>query len=210
MSEPDLTYPHDYRLICAGQPPAVVVGGQAVNLWAISYLDPNAEGINTRYGSADLDILSDPILLERLKQLAGWGYKSNDLRNFLDTRVAFEEGSVCPKRIATSWASYFCFALKITRSPPPASRRHRFNRRAEIDLHRRSLADDQTVPDLPVRTEAGRRITVGEDKADDTADHVANLRALNVTPHVTQNDSITATGKRHGRVQGSAIDCVLG
>lgn len=89
MSEPDLTYPHDYRLICAGQPPAVVVGGQAVNLWAISYLDPNAEGINTRYGSADLDILSDPILLERLKQLAGWGYKSNDLRNFLDTRVAF-------------------------------------------------------------------------------------------------------------------------
>ena len=85
-----------------------------------------------------------------------------------------------------------------------------FNRRAEIDLHRRSLADDQTVPDLPVRTEAGRRITVGEDKAYDTADHVANLRALNVTPHVTQNDSITATGKRHGRVQGSAIDCVLG
>src|SRR5262249_13314000 len=44
--------------------------------------------------------------------------------------------------------------------------------------------------------EAGRRITVGEDKAYDTADHVANLRAVNVTPHVTQNDSITATGKR--------------
>jgi hypothetical protein len=37
---------------------------------------------------------------------------------------------------------------------------------------------------------AGRRITVGEDKAYDTADHVANLRALNVTPHVVQNDSI--------------------
>jgi hypothetical protein len=34
---------------------------------------------------------------------------------------------------------------------------------------------------------AGRRITVGEDKAYDTADHVANLRALNVTPHVVQN-----------------------
>ena len=50
--------------------------------------------------------------------------------------------------------------------------------------------------------EAGRRITVGEDKAYDTADHVANLRALNVTPHVTQNDSITATGKR----RQSAID----
>ena len=50
--------------------------------------------------------------------------------------------------------------------------------------------------------EAGRRITVGEDKAYDTADHVANLRALNVTPHMTQNDSITATGKR----RQSAID----
>ena len=35
---------------------------------------------------------------------------------------------------------------------------------------------------------AGRRITVGEDKAYDTADHVANLRALNVTPHVVQNE----------------------
>ena len=43
---------------------------------------------------------------------------------------------------------------------------------------------------------------VGEDKASDTVDHVANLHALNVTPHVTQNDSITATGKR----RQSAID----
>jgi hypothetical protein len=34
---------------------------------------------------------------------------------------------------------------------------------------------------------AGRRITVGADKAYDTADHVAKLRAANVTPHVTQN-----------------------
>ena len=43
---------------------------------------------------------------------------------------------------------------------------------------------------------AGRRITAGEDKAYDTADHVANLRASNITPHVTQNDSPTKTGKR--------------
>ena len=42
----------------------------------------------------------------------------------------------------------------------------------------------------------GRRITVGEDKPYDTADHVTNLRAINVTPHVAQNDSITSTGKR--------------
>ena len=43
---------------------------------------------------------------------------------------------------------------------------------------------------------AGHRITAGEDKAYDTADHVANLRASNITPHVTQNDSPTKTGKR--------------
>ena len=39
----------------------------------------------------------------------------------------------------------------------------------------------------------GRRITVGEDKAYDTADHVTNLRAINVAPHVAQNDSITSS-----------------
>jgi transposase len=50
--------------------------------------------------------------------------------------------------------------------------------------------------------DAGHRITVGEDKAYDTADHVANLRAINVTPHVAQNEAITSTGKR----RHSAID----
>jgi transposase len=50
--------------------------------------------------------------------------------------------------------------------------------------------------------EAGHRITAGEDKAYDTAEHVANLRAINVTPHATQNDAITKTGKR----RKSAID----
>jgi transposase len=50
--------------------------------------------------------------------------------------------------------------------------------------------------------QVGRRLTVGEDKAYDTADHVANLRAINVTPHVAQNDSLTSTGKQ----RKSAID----
>ena len=48
----------------------------------------------------------------------------------------------------------------------------------------------------------GGRVTAGEDKAYDTADHVANLRAADVTPHVTQNDGVTKTGKR----RKSAID----
>jgi hypothetical protein len=51
-----------------------------------------------------------------------------------------------------------------------------------------------------VAKEAGHRITAGEDR--DTADHVANLRAINVTPHVTQHDGIGKTGKR----RRSAID----
>jgi transposase len=41
-----------------------------------------------------------------------------------------------------------------------------------------------------------RRITAGEDKAYDTADHVAALRDLGVTPHVARNDAETKTGKR--------------
>ena len=49
---------------------------------------------------------------------------------------------------------------------------------------------------------AGQHITAGEDKAYDTANHVANLRARNVTPHVTQNNSVTKTGKS----RQSAID----
>jgi transposase len=50
--------------------------------------------------------------------------------------------------------------------------------------------------------EAGHRITAGADKAYDTADHVAALRAANVTPHAAQNDCVTKTGKR----RKSAID----
>ena len=52
------------------------------------------------------------------------------------------------------------------------------------------------------RKAAGRRITAGEDKAYDTADHVANLRAIGVTPHVTQIQAVTKTGK----TRTSAID----
>jgi len=56
---------------------------------------------------------------------------------------------------------------------------------------------------LKARSKAvGRHITAGEDKAYDTTDHVAKLRAAHVTPHVTQNDGPTKTGKR----RKSAID----
>lgn len=54
--------------------------------------------------------------------------------------------------------------------------------------------------------QVGRRITAGEDKAYDTADHVANLRGANVTPHVTQNEALTKTGKlRRSAIDGRTI-----
>jgi hypothetical protein len=49
---------------------------------------------------------------------------------------------------------------------------------------------------LKDKARRGRRITIGEDKAYDTADHIAALRAMNVTPHVAQNDSLTKTCER--------------
>ena len=52
------------------------------------------------------------------------------------------------------------------------------------------------------RKAAGHQITVGEDKAYDTAEHVATLRKLEVTPHVKRNDAETKTGRR----RRSAID----
>lgn len=47
-----------------------------------------------------------------------------------------------------------------------------------------------------------RRITVGEDKAYDSRDHVAALRQINVTPHIAQNNQPT----KAGWARSSAID----
>lgn len=65
-------------------------------------------------------------------------------------------------------------------------------------------AERQAAEDMleAQREQAGHRISVGEDKAYDTADHVAALRDLEVTPHVAQNNSPTKTGK----CRRSAID----
>jgi transposase len=52
------------------------------------------------------------------------------------------------------------------------------------------------------RKEIGHRVTVGEDKAYDSRDHVAALRAAGITPHVAKNDKVSKTGRR----RKSAID----
>lgn len=64
---------------------------------------------------------------------------------------------------------------------------------------------EREVSQRMLKKQVGRssgRITVGEDKAYDTSDHVAALRKMKVTPHVAQNDAPTKTGKR----RRSAID----
>ena len=63
-------------------------------------------------------------------------------------------------------------------------------------------AERRTSETMLKKKASSRRITVGEDKAYDTRDHIAALRQLNVTPHVAQNDSVTKTGKN----RRSAID----
>jgi hypothetical protein len=61
---------------------------------------------------------------------------------------------------------------------------------------------ERRASEIMQRQGAAHRLTVGEDKAYYTADHVANLRAINVTSHVTQNQAVTKTGK----TRNNAID----
>lgn len=65
----DPTYPHDYRIIAGSDARPTIVGGQAVNLWAITFLEPNDVVLSTKYASEDLDVLSSPKVLAYLKSL---------------------------------------------------------------------------------------------------------------------------------------------
>lgn len=88
------TFPHDYRLICAGREMPIVVGGQAVNLWAISYLASESPDLRaTGFGSKDLDILADKQVLDYLKTVPGWTFKPNNTRNWTDSRLGFLHGT---------------------------------------------------------------------------------------------------------------------
>jgi len=93
-SDRDQTFPHDYRLICAGRVAPTVAGGQAVALWAISYLEKDGPDLRSdRYGSKDLDVLADKTVLDYLKTVPGWVFKPNDTRNWTDSRKGFLYGT---------------------------------------------------------------------------------------------------------------------
>jgi IS5 family transposase len=54
--------------------------------------------------------------------------------------------------------------------------------------HATGKAEREAAVAMVGEIKAGHRITLGADKAYDTADFVAEMRRLGVTPHVAQND----------------------
>ncbi len=91
MSDP--TYPYDYRIIAGSDVRPTIVGGQAVNLWAITFLEDGDPPLSTKYASDDLDVLSGPRVLEFLKGLEpGWRVEKTPFWNFGDGRQAVAYG----------------------------------------------------------------------------------------------------------------------
>lgn len=96
---PDPTYPHDYRIIAAGDLRPTIVGGQAVNLWAITFLEEDAADLTTKYASGDLDVLSTPRILEFLQQLGpDWRVDKIPFWSFGDGREAIARGFATDRR----------------------------------------------------------------------------------------------------------------
>jgi hypothetical protein len=79
------TTPHDYRVVCECEPAPIVVGGQAVNLWAINYLTPDVP--KTRLVSKDLDIVVTPEAFGKLQHVPGWVFQPRETRNWMDSRL---------------------------------------------------------------------------------------------------------------------------
>lgn len=89
----NFTFPHDYRVLFSGPELPVVAGGQAVNLWAITYLEEeHAQELITKYGSGDMDIVRNDAVIAFLKKLPGWRYEPTPLKNFGDIRVGAARG----------------------------------------------------------------------------------------------------------------------
>ena len=81
LAESALTVPHDYRALFAGADAPTMVGGQAINLWAIVFLD-RKERNRAVHGSLDLDIVSGAKALSFLKTLPGWKFSPTPMKHF--------------------------------------------------------------------------------------------------------------------------------
>jgi hypothetical protein len=65
-------------------PAPTVVGGQAVNLWAIDYLPEVPKSVLV---SGDLDVVVASDIAHGLNRIPGWLYQPNDTRNWADSRL---------------------------------------------------------------------------------------------------------------------------
>jgi hypothetical protein len=81
LAESALTFPHDYRALFSGADAPTMVGGQAINLWAIVFLD-RAVRNRAVHGSLDLDIVSGAKALSFLKTLPGWKFSPTPMKHF--------------------------------------------------------------------------------------------------------------------------------
>jgi hypothetical protein len=82
----ELTRPHDYRVLLQAFPDMTIIGGQAVNVRAITYLDP-AHSRPAGFGSHDLDVLARTQASRIIAALPGWRYEKTPLWAFTDGRV---------------------------------------------------------------------------------------------------------------------------
>jgi len=95
----DPTYPHDYRIIAGSAVRPTIVGGQAVNLWSITFLEPDDIVLSTKYASGDLDVLSSPSVLAFLKSLEpDWRVDRIPFWAFGDGREVIARGLASDKR----------------------------------------------------------------------------------------------------------------
>lgn len=79
------TRPDDYHDVLTTPSKPVIVGGQAVNLWATVYLPEEHEAHNV---SRDLDVLGDATSLNELSTLPDWKFTRTPLWAFGDIRHA--------------------------------------------------------------------------------------------------------------------------
>ena len=79
------TTPHDFRVVCEHESAPTVVGGHAVNLWAINYLTPQVPKANLV--SKDLDIIVSTEGLPKLQQVPGWVFQPRETKNWMDSRL---------------------------------------------------------------------------------------------------------------------------
>ena len=79
------TTPHDFRAVCEHESAPTVVGGHAVNLWAINYL--TAQVPKESLISKDLDVIVSNEGLPKLKRVPGWVFQPRNSRNWMDSRL---------------------------------------------------------------------------------------------------------------------------